>query len=75
MNSTILKIFGSGQLTIPKKWRDDDKAAAYTAIRRGHDIILRPVEREDVIFDAERDNAGAPIPAAEFLKILKRAMK
>ena len=74
MNTTILKSFGSGQITIPKKWRDDIKASAYRARRRGDEIILSPFE-EEVIFDATRDNEGKPINAKDFLKALNEVIK
>lgn len=74
MKSVIIKQFGSGQITIPKKWRDEIKANAYRAKRRGDEIILSPFE-EEVIFDAARDNEGKPISAKDFLKTLNEVIQ
>jgi bifunctional DNA-binding transcriptional regulator/antitoxin component of YhaV-PrlF toxin-antitoxin module len=74
MNTAIIKTFGSGQITIPKKWRDDIKTSAYRARKRGNEIILSPFE-EEVVFDATRDNEGKPINAKDFLKALNAVIK
>ena len=75
MKSTILKQFGSGQITIPKKWRGDAKERFWRARQRGDEIILSPIEDEEIIFDAERDNDGKLVPVKDFLKTLNSVIQ
>jgi len=73
MNTTIIKSFGSGQITIPKKWRSDD-IKAYLAKRKGDEIVLSPFG-EEVVFDATRDNEGKPVSLKDFSKALNEVIK
>ena len=85
MKSTILKQFGSGQITIPKKWREELKAPYFKATRRGHDIVLTPLETDNpndpypALFHEDKNGCSLTfpkgIPAGEFLKRLKKADK
>jgi len=74
MKYTILKQFGSGQITIPKKWRGDAKEAFWRARQKGREIVLEPVD-EEAIFDATRDNNGKSVPVADFLGALNSVLK
>lgn len=74
MNTTIIKSFGSGQITIPKKWRKTE-SPVYRAHTKGDNIILSPVVEEEVIFDATRDNDGKPVPLKDFAKALNEVIK
>ena len=43
---TMLKVFGTGQITIPKEWRDYFNSANYKAVlnEEKREISIRPVE-------------------------------
>uniref|UniRef100_A0A7C4R632 AbrB/MazE/SpoVT family DNA-binding domain-containing protein n=1 Tax=candidate division CPR3 bacterium TaxID=2268181 RepID=A0A7C4R632_UNCC3 len=72
---TTLKLFGTGQVTIPKKWRDALKAKEFEAvINDDGEIILRPIEFGWVnVFNAERD--GGSMDAKELSRALKKDIK
>jgi hypothetical protein len=42
--SYLLKIFGTGQLTLPKVWRQTLGTEHFDAELRGKEIVLRPVQ-------------------------------
>ncbi len=74
-NSTTLKMFGTGQVTIPKKWRNRIKTDKFVAIINDDDeIVLRPIDANwKTLFNADRD--GGPIDARELLIALKKDIK
>jgi bifunctional DNA-binding transcriptional regulator/antitoxin component of YhaV-PrlF toxin-antitoxin module len=80
MNTTIIKSFGSGQITIPKAWRERIKAPAYRAFIKGKTITLSPIKEEDdygVKYYENKEGFGLRfskgIPTGELLKRLKAA--
>ncbi|MBU1090057.1 hypothetical protein KKF38_04695 [Patescibacteria group bacterium] len=80
METTIIKQFGSGQITIPKKWRRDAKTTFYHARKRGESIILSPLDEKDdygVEYYENKEGFGLRfpkgIPTGEFIKKWKRA--
>ncbi len=75
MSSTVLKIFGTGQVTIPKKWREKRKAKMYFAHEEGEKIVLEPVQNEEVIFDADEFNAGKGVKIDDFVAALENSLK
>lgn len=80
MDSTILKTFGTGQVTLPKKWRSQFKTKHYKAVVQGRKLILSPLEDEDseswkTLFDADEFNKGKGVEINAFLKALKKSLK
>lgn len=63
--SFTLKMFGTGQITVPKIWRDEFATTHFQAQRIKQGVLLRPVTRyEEVIFNPPR-------PAATLSKQVK----
>jgi bifunctional DNA-binding transcriptional regulator/antitoxin component of YhaV-PrlF toxin-antitoxin module len=75
MESTVLKLFGTGQVTLPKKWRTRFKTKYYTAVMEGDRLILAPLEEEKVFFDANEFNQGQGVDIGVFYKALKKSLK
>lgn len=64
-----LKIFGTGQVTIPKIWRDESGATHFRAKKMAKGVLLEPVKMiEELVFDP-------PMPAKEFNKQIKAYRK
>jgi bifunctional DNA-binding transcriptional regulator/antitoxin component of YhaV-PrlF toxin-antitoxin module len=40
----VLSMFNTGQVTLPKKWRDKNKSSKYIARPQGNKLILEPLE-------------------------------
>jgi len=73
---TILKATSKGQITLPAKWRKSFNTTNFIAKEFGDVLEIRPIdidklEKEQVIFDAFRDNNGKGIDSGELIKILK----
>ncbi|MDD5731699.1 MAG: hypothetical protein PHU42_02300 [Patescibacteria group bacterium] len=79
-----LRMFGTGQVTIPNKWRKQFNTKEFVAVLKGRKITLTPLEMDDddeedddgkweVLFSAARD--GGPIDAHEFLEALRKDIR
>ncbi len=76
MSTAVLKVFGTGQITIPKKWREKRKSNIFLAKEEGNKIILEPVEEtEEKIFDANDFNDGEGVEINEFIQALENSLK
>lgn len=75
MKSTILKIFGTGQVTIPKKWREKFDTLHFKASMEGGKIVLEPIDDHLIFFDADDFNDGKGVEINDFKKALKDSLK
>jgi bifunctional DNA-binding transcriptional regulator/antitoxin component of YhaV-PrlF toxin-antitoxin module len=75
MHSTILTLFGTGQVTLPKKWRDQFNAKHFQATIQGKTLTLKPIEQEIVFFDADEFNEGEGVSLQAFHKALKNSLR
>ena len=80
METTIIKQFGSGQITIPKEWRKKIKAHNFRASIKGRVVTLSPLdEKDDYNVKYYEDEKGfglrfpKGIPTGELLKRLRTA--
>lgn len=67
-NFNMLKVFGTGQITIPKVWREKLKTDRFAATLENDVIILKPVITEN-IRSSKSENP------ADFIKKMKGAFK
>ena len=75
MDSSVLKVFGTGQVTLPKRWRDRFNLCFLKATLDGNKIVMTPiVDEEGVMFDAERDNDGKGVDIKTFAKALRASL-
>ena len=44
---TTVKMFGTGQITIPKKWREKIDTVDFLAKFKDEEIVLTPLKMED----------------------------
>ena len=78
--TVIRKIFGNGQITLPKKWRDNF-ATSVVQMSIGPDgvVTIKPVEVEEekyeTIFDSKDFDYKDGVSAEDFLKTLKKIWK
>lgn len=50
-------MFNTGQVTLPKKWRDKYPAKKYIARPQGNKLVLEPIKRDFADWDKEvQDN-------------------
>lgn len=55
MNLTILKMFGTGQITIPKEWREKFKTNEFFAVLKKDSIVIKPVPEIPEMTEAEQE--------------------
>lgn len=77
MKKVILKSFGTGQITLPKMWRDKFKTNYFVASIDKEKITIKPFkeEEEEVFFDAAEFNKGKGVDIQDFYKALKKSLK
>jgi len=72
--SATLKMFGTGQVTIPKKWREKLGTKDFVATFEDDEITINPIGSGWInLFNAERD--GGPIDGRELLVALEKELK
>lgn len=79
--STTLSLFGTGQITLPKKWRKQFNTKEFIAVLKNKRITLIPIEIEEE-YDLADDGEGwetlldlsdeGGMDMREFSKILKK---
>jgi bifunctional DNA-binding transcriptional regulator/antitoxin component of YhaV-PrlF toxin-antitoxin module len=80
--ATITKATSTGQITLPKKWREQFKTDQYILHADDFKLEIAPVDEEELewlgaetIFNADRDNNGKGIEAGEFIRMLRNIGK
>lgn len=73
--TVIRKVFGSGQITLPKSWRDKAKTDVFSIRESGKELRIIPLRqpRERVIFDSAKAGYPEGVEIKTFLKALKKA--
>ncbi len=71
---TTLKIFGTGQITIPKVWRDKYKTDRYIAQETPHGLLLKPLV-EELFYEDGEDYFGINFPLGIDAKELALKLK
>jgi bifunctional DNA-binding transcriptional regulator/antitoxin component of YhaV-PrlF toxin-antitoxin module len=77
MDFTMMKVFGTGQVTIPKDWRNKFGTDVFAATLEENHIVLVPISKPKTkakwvnIFNAAKDNKGKGIPLDEFIKMME----
>lgn len=73
---TTLKLFGTGQITIPKIWRDKYKTDSYIAQETPHGLLIKPLV-DELFYEDGEDYFGINFPlgidAKELASKLKQA--
>ena len=77
MTSRILKSTERGQITLPKQWRQQFPTDNYLVEMHKDRIVIIPfnadaIAAEEILFDADRDNAGQGVTPDEIIKTLKK---
>ena len=70
----VRKIFGSGQVTLPKEWRDKLSSPVIQMTIESDTITIKPlkVDEYETVFDAEEFGYADGVPVEDFLKTLKK---
>lgn len=73
---TTLKVFGKGQITLPKDWRDKVHTEYFVAEEIPQGLLLKPII-ESTYYEIDEENFGLHfpqgIPASKLARELKKA--
>lgn len=77
MVQKVVKSTVKGQITLPKKWRNQFDTDNYVMEIDNARVTIIPLtlknySSEEVIFDAERDNDGKGVSIDEMIRLLKK---
>lgn len=77
MTSRIQKSTPRGQITLPKKWRDRLGTDTYVLELYPNKLIIVPFQldkamKEEILFDADRDNNGRGISSKEMIRLIHK---
>lgn len=74
--SKIVKATSKGQITLPMHFRKKYKTDNYILEIEEKRILITPFyiedAREEIIFDADRDNEGEGVPVEKMIRMLKQ---
>jgi bifunctional DNA-binding transcriptional regulator/antitoxin component of YhaV-PrlF toxin-antitoxin module len=71
---TTLKLFGTGQITIPKIWREKYKTDRYIAQETPQGLLLKPLV-EELFYEDNEDYFGINFPLGIDAKDLALKLK
>ncbi len=73
--TVIRKVFGSGQVTLPKSWRTKVKTSTVSIREKNGELLIAPLKskKERVIFDSADFGQPKGIEINKFLAALKKA--
>lgn len=76
MASKFTKCTKKGQITLPKEWRDQQETDSFVIEFNNKQLMVKPISltrlKEEIIFDADRDNKGKGIPVETMIASLKK---
>ncbi len=77
MTTKVTRSTVRGQITLPKRWRTQAGTDLFLMEMTDTSIVIKPLEmakarKEQVLFDADRDNDGKGVSLDEMIAVLKR---
>lgn len=78
MTRKFVKATSKGQITLPRKWRNQFKTDHFIVTFEAARLVISPMDldqwaEEEVIFDAKRDNDGQGLSPDDMIKLLKKS--
>lgn len=58
MKTYTLKIFNTGQVTLPKVWRDKFETKNLIAEETDKGLLIKPLQKDEVIYYEDKDGIG-----------------
>ncbi|MFA4891521.1 MAG: AbrB/MazE/SpoVT family DNA-binding domain-containing protein [Candidatus Gracilibacteria bacterium] len=59
---TTLKIFGTGQVTLPKAWREKFKTDHFVAQETSEGLLIKPLVEDGFFYELEDGEFGISFP-------------
>lgn len=58
MNTYTLKLFNTGQVTLPKEWRKKHGTKNFIATETPEGLLIQPLEKKKVVYFEKKDGFG-----------------
>ncbi|MBI2448301.1 AbrB/MazE/SpoVT family DNA-binding domain-containing protein [Candidatus Microgenomates bacterium] len=58
METFTLKVFNTGQVTLPKTWRDKVATKHFLAEETEEGLLIKPLKKEEVVYFENKDGFG-----------------
>lgn len=58
MNTYTLKVFNTGQITLPKVWRNKFNTKNFVAKETDEGLLIQPLESSEVVYFENKDGFG-----------------
>jgi hypothetical protein len=72
---TTLKSFGTGQITLPKAWRDKFKTENFIAQETSQGLLIKPLVEDGFYYELEDGEVGISFPLGEDAKVVAANLK
>lgn len=76
MNVFTLKLFNTGQVTLPKAWRKKFKTKVFLAKETKDGLLIQPLEKSDITYFENKDGFGiyceSGLPVDDILSKIKK---
>jgi len=72
---TTLKLFGTGQVTLPKAWRDKFKTDHFIAQETSQGLLIKPMVDEGYYYELEDGEVGINFPLGMDAKVVADNLK
>lgn len=53
-----LKVFNTGQITLPKKWRDKFTTKNFIAEETPEGLLIKPIEKDEIVYYENGEEFG-----------------
>ncbi|MBT3704236.1 hypothetical protein HOG17_00475 [Candidatus Peregrinibacteria bacterium] len=71
---TTLKLFGTGQVTLPKAWRDKFKTDHFIAQETAQGLLIKPMVEDGYFYESD-DEFGISFPLGMDAKVVADNLK
>jgi hypothetical protein len=72
---TTLKLFGTGQITLPKAWRDKFKTEHFIAQETSQGLLIKPMVEDGYFYESGDGEFGISFPLGMDAKVVADNLK
>ena len=70
-----LSMFNTGQITLPKKWRDKYKTKKFVAEETAEGLLIKPVKKDETVFYEDAKGFGIYCEKGLDINKMKKAIE
>ena len=70
-----LSMFNTGQVTLPKKWREKHKTKKFVAEEIGDSLLIKPIRKDKVIYYEDKNRFGIYCESGLDIEKFRKAMR